>query len=93
MANETYVRAKIDPKTKELATIALQSMGLTVSDAIRMLMVQVAEKNTLPFKVKGTNYRNASRTKAAIKQLESGKGKTFDSVSAFMDDLNNDEED
>ncbi|EEF3042659.1 type II toxin-antitoxin system antitoxin, RelB/DinJ family, partial [Salmonella enterica] len=42
MTTETYVRAKIDPKTKALATLALESMGLTVSDAIRMLMVQVA---------------------------------------------------
>ncbi|ECO9290908.1 type II toxin-antitoxin system antitoxin, RelB/DinJ family, partial [Salmonella enterica] len=42
MATETYVRAKIDPKTKALATVALESMGLTVSDAIRLLMVQVA---------------------------------------------------
>jgi DNA-damage-inducible protein J len=44
MATETYVRAKIDSKTKALATVALESMGLTVSDAIRLLMVQVAEK-------------------------------------------------
>ncbi|MDC9594553.1 type II toxin-antitoxin system RelB/DinJ family antitoxin [Xenorhabdus sp. IM139775] len=44
MANETYVRAKIDPKTKELATIALQSMGLTVSDAKRF-----TKKLAIPF--------------------------------------------
>ncbi|KHT35166.1 type II toxin-antitoxin system RelB/DinJ family antitoxin [Pectobacterium brasiliense] len=93
MATETYVRAKIDPKTKALATVALESMGLTVSDAIRLLMVQVAEKNELPFKVKGANYINARHTKAAINQLERGKGKQFNSVVALMDDLNNDEED
>ncbi|MCR1231425.1 type II toxin-antitoxin system RelB/DinJ family antitoxin [Klebsiella quasipneumoniae] len=93
MAIETYVRAKIDPKTKALATVALESMGLTVSDAIRLLMVQVAEKNALPFKVKGAAYKNSMRTKSAINQLERGKGKSFNSVAALMDDLNNDEED
>lgn len=93
MTTETYVRAKIDPKTKALATLALESMGLTVSDAIRMLMVQVAEKNALPFKVKGATYNNTTRTRAAIKQLERGQGKSFNNVAALMDDLNNDEED
>ncbi|MCS2146801.1 type II toxin-antitoxin system RelB/DinJ family antitoxin [Scandinavium manionii] len=93
MATETYVRARIDDDVKESATLVIESMGLTVSDAIRMFMAQVAEKNTMPFRVPAAAYRKASRTRAAINQLERNKGKRFNNVAALMDDLNNDEED
>ncbi len=43
MSKVEYVRAKIDPKLKAEAIETLESMGLTVSDAIRMLMIQIVE--------------------------------------------------
>ena len=57
---DTYVRARIDAKTKELASIALSEMGLSVSDAIRMLMIRVAKEHRLPFEVKVPNSITAS---------------------------------
>ena len=42
--SETYVRARIDTNTKERATAALEAMGLSVSDAIRLLMLRVADE-------------------------------------------------
>ena len=39
---DTYVRARIDTNTKERATEALAAMGLSISDAIRLLMLRVA---------------------------------------------------
>ncbi|HID31394.1 MAG TPA: hypothetical protein EYP19_15525 [Desulfobacterales bacterium] len=39
---DTYVRARIDTATKERATEALAAMGLSVSDAIRLLMLRIA---------------------------------------------------
>lgn len=81
---DTYVRARIDTRTKELATDALEAMGLSVSDAIRLLMIRIAEENRLPFNVKVPN----TTTRKAIAELESGKGKRFDTIDALMDDLN-----
>ena len=42
MRNDTFVRARIDGETKERANAALEEMGLTVSEAIRLLMLYVA---------------------------------------------------
>lgn len=49
---DTYVRARIDTDTKERATAALAAMGLSISDAIRLLMVRVADERCLPFEIK-----------------------------------------
>lgn len=80
---DTYVRARIDTATKERAADALETMGLSISDAIRLLMVRVAEKRRLPFEVRVPN----AATRSAIGELESGKGKRFKSVTALMNDL------
>lgn len=85
--HDTYVRARIDPATKALATEALHSMGLSVSDAIRLLMLRVADEKRLPFEVKAPN----KETLAAIAELEAGGGKPLGSVEALMADLNADD--
>ena len=42
---DTYVRARIDTATKERAADALEAMGLSISDAIRLLMLRVADEH------------------------------------------------
>ena len=44
MSTDTVVRARIDSDTKVQATEALQAMGLSVSDAIRLLMIRIANE-------------------------------------------------
>jgi DNA-damage-inducible protein J len=80
---DTYVRARIDTKTKKRAAKALEAMGLSISDAIRLLMLRVADERRLPFEVKAPN----AATRKAIAELEAGKGKRFTSVDALMADL------
>ncbi len=46
----SYVRGRIDPDTKERATEALEKMGLSVSDAIRLLMFRIADEHRMPLK-------------------------------------------
>jgi DNA-damage-inducible protein J len=87
MATDTYVRARIDTKTKERAADALEAMGLSISDAIRLLMLRVADERRLPFEVKVPN----AGTRRAIAELESGKGKRFGTVKALMADLHADD--
>ena len=84
---DTYVRARIDTRTKERAADALEAMGLSVSDAIRLLMVRVADDRCLPFDVKVPN----STTRKAIAELETGNGKKFATVDALMADLHADD--
>ena len=45
----TVVRARIDEKIKDEATAVLGSIGLTVSDAFRLMMVRIAVEKRLPF--------------------------------------------
>lgn len=84
---DTYVRARIDTATKERASEALEDMGLSISDAIRLLMLRVADERRLPFEVKVPN----ATTRKAIAELEAGKGKRFATVHALMADLHADD--
>ena len=80
---DSYVRARIDSGTKERAADALEAMGLSISDAIRLLMLRVADEKRLPFEVRVPN----AATRRAVAELEAGKGKRFRTVKALMDDL------
>ena len=70
-AADTYVRARIDTDTKERAAEALAAMGLSISDAIRLLMLRIADEHRLPFEVKVPN----ATTRKAMAELEACKGK------------------
>ncbi len=84
---DTYVRARIDTRTKKRAADALDAMGLSISDAIRLLMLRVADEQRLPFEVRVPN----ATTRKAMAELESGKGKRFRNVGKLMADLHADD--
>jgi DNA-damage-inducible protein J len=83
MATDTVVRARIDSRTKEEASRALEAMGLSVSDAIRLLMFRIAQEQRLPFEVKVAK----PATTKATRELEEGKGKRFEDADALFKDL------
>lgn len=79
----TMVHVRIDQKVKEKATKTLASMGMSVSDAVRMLLIRVAAEKALPFDVKVPN----TRTEKAMQAADRGEGKRFDSAEALFKDL------
>lgn len=83
MSADSVVRARIDSETKERATAALEAMGLSVSDAIRLLMLRIADEQRLPFAVQAPN----ATTSKAMAELDAGKGKRFDSADELFQDL------
>lgn len=85
--SDTYVRARIDRATKKRATKALKAMRLSTSDAIRLLMVSIADERRLPFEVRVPN----TTTRKAISELDEGKGKRFARVEDLMADLHADD--
>ena len=89
MAAVDVVRARIDTGLKKEATAVLSAMGLSVSDAIRLMLVRVVSDKALPFDVRIPN----AETQAAMRDIQQGKVKRFDSVDALMADLNDDETD
>ncbi|KQY93974.1 hypothetical protein ASD21_10360 [Caulobacter sp. Root1455] len=84
MASLEMVRARIDSDLKRAATVALADMGLTVSDAIRMLLVRVATEKALPFDVRIPN----ATTRAALDAAERGEVTKVDSFGALLANLN-----
>jgi DNA-damage-inducible protein J len=84
MASDTVVRARIDGQVKKKAAKVLADMGLSVSDAIRLLLIRVAAERTLPFEIKVPN----GETRAAMAELERGAGTSFEGVADLMTDLN-----
>ena len=83
MSADAVVRARIDSDTKARATETLQAMGLSVSDAIRLLLLRVADEKRLPFTVQVPN----AVTVKAMKELERGKGRRFGSAEELFQDL------
>ena len=83
MAADAVVRSRIDAETKKRAAAALAAMGLSISDAIRMLMLRIAADRRLPFEVKAPN----AETVLAIEELTKGKGKRFADADALFEDL------
>lgn len=84
---DTYVRARIDAGTKARATAALEAMGLSVSDAIRLLLLRVADERRLPFEVKAPS----ASSRQALAEIEAGKVESFATVDDLMADLHADD--
>lgn len=83
MPADSVVRARIDSETKARATEALHAMGLTVSDAIRLMLLRVADEKRLPFAVHVPN----ATTVEAMKELDEGKGKRLTGAAELFEDI------
>jgi len=87
MTANAVVRARIDEQIKEEATVVLAAMGLTVSDAFRIMLTRVAKEKALPFEPLIPN----EETIAAMKEARRGGLPSFKDVDALMADLNADD--
>jgi DNA-damage-inducible protein J len=65
MTTNSVVRARIDEQIKKEAAAVLEAMGLTVSDAFRLLMVKIAQEKALPFEPLVPNKKTIEAIKAA----------------------------
>ncbi len=65
MAANSVVRARIDEHIKEEAEAVLASIGLTASDAFRMMMIRIAREKALPFEPLVPNDETIKAMKAA----------------------------
>jgi DNA-damage-inducible protein J len=87
MSANALVQTRINGAVKEEAAAVLAAMGLTVSDAVRLLLTRIAREHALPFDPLIPNAKTVKAMKAARK----GKLASFKSVSALMADLNADD--
>jgi DNA-damage-inducible protein J len=83
----TVVRARIDKRTKEEASAVLAAIGLTVSDAFRLMMVRIANDKALPFEPLIPN----AETVEAMKAARRGELATVGAPDKLLADLNADD--
>ena len=84
MTENAVVRARIDEATKIEAAAVLAAMGLSLSDAFRLLLRRVAAEKALPFEPLIPN----AETIAAMKEARKGNLPRFKDVKALLRDLN-----
>lgn len=75
MSANAVVRARIDEHIKEEAATVLATMGLTVSDAFRIMLTRIAREQALPFEP----LVPTETTLAAMREARAGNLKSFDS--------------
>lgn len=76
MAANALVQTRIDPVIKDRATAVLEDMGLTVSDAVRIMLTRTANEGALPFDLSNNAAAHDRWFRAKIEEalagLESG---------------------
>lgn len=83
MAATTMVHVRVDEHIKNQATETLASMGLTVSDAVRVFLTRVVTDQQLPFLVQAPN----ASTRAAMREARTIAKARFASAGALIHDL------
>ena len=87
MPANAVVRARIDQRVKKEAAAVLATIGLTVSDAVRLLLTRVAAEKALPFEPLVPN----AETIEAMKAAKRGELITADDADDLLKRLNADD--
>ena len=87
MPANAVVRARIDEQIKEEAAVVPAAMGLTVSDALLIMLTRVAREKALPFEPLVPN----KETIQAMKEARRGSLPLFATPDEQMADLNADD--
>ncbi|MDX7991956.1 type II toxin-antitoxin system RelB/DinJ family antitoxin [Xenorhabdus littoralis] len=85
MAANAFVRARIDETLKNEAAEVLSSMGLTVSDLIRITLTKVAKEKALPFDMRIPNQTTAKTIANSEKGIDVHKAKDVDDLFEQLD--------
>ena len=87
MAKNEVIRARIDKETKDEAVLVLQAIGLTPSEAYRMMMIRIAREKALPF----SPYVPNEETLQAMRETRDGDLKSIGDIDTLFEDLNEDD--
>lgn len=88
MAATAMIHVRVDEEVKAQAAETLASMGLSVSDAVRVFLKRVVVEKAMPFDVRVPN----AETRAAMAEAEDivrDRNARFDTAQELFDDLEN----
>jgi len=83
MAANALVQTRIDGVIKDEAATVLAAMGLTVSDAVRLLLTKIAREKALPFEPLAPN----ATTIAAMKEARAGNLRRVNTIEELAASL------
>lgn len=86
MAANAYVRARIDSSIKDSAALVLDSLGLTTSDVIRIVLTRIARDKALPVELTRPNARTIAAMEEA-RAIKAGRGEAFGTADELFESL------
>lgn len=86
MAHSTMLHVRVDDEIKAQASEALAAMGLSVSDAVRILLKRVVNDQAFPLELKVPNGQTRAAMEEA-REIMKTRAARFESPEALLDDL------
>lgn len=86
MAHSTMLHVRVDEELKAQAGEALEAMGLSVSDAVRILLKRVVNDQAFPLELKVPNVQTRAAMQEARKIAKARRAR-FQSAEALIDEL------
>ena len=87
MATTTMVHVRVDERVKQEAAATLATMGLSVSDAVRVFLTRVVAEQQIPFAIKVPNQVTRAAMAEVDAMIESGKPARFANGKQVIDYL------
>jgi DNA-damage-inducible protein J len=87
MSANSLVTTRIEQSIKDEASIVLESIGLTLSDAVRLLLTNIASTHKFPLNIEIPN----KETIIAIKEARTKKLQSFNTLDSLLVDLHADD--
>jgi DNA-damage-inducible protein J len=87
MTQNQLVQARVNGEIKEQAAAVLADMGLTISDAVRILLTRVAREKMMPLELMTPN----AETLAAMEEAKAGNLPRVHSINELFRELNADD--
>jgi DNA-damage-inducible protein J len=88
MSHDAIIKVRTTAEDRDAAAKALAEMGLTISDAVRMVLRRIAVEGALPFEVRVPNPKTA----AALEASRAGRVTQYDSTDALWNDADHAED-
>ncbi len=83
MGTTAIVQATVETALRDQASAVLAELGMTVEDALRLLLAQVVEEHDLPLSMHIPN----AETIAAMREADCGAGKRYSSLDELSSDM------
>ncbi len=83
MGTTAIVQATVEATLRDQASAVLAELGMTVEDALRLLLAQVVEERDLPLSMHIPN----AETGAAMREADNGGGKRYSSLDELFKDM------